>query len=172
MEVTVATSEGAGRRPFGVYVIILQLLLVAAAALAVNQWLPGRSLGVLERLGLAGRLEGAVYLPVVGLLYPQQDALPIPLLDDPPRDAVLRAIALVEVAGILVIISGLIRLRRWAWVTVMVANGLSMVLNLYHYYRGEPFYLGMLLSLAIVFYLNSRDVQQAFKTRRQSQALA
>jgi hypothetical protein len=166
----VVTSSPPGRRPFGVYVIILQLLLVAALTAAGNIWLPAAPAALFERLPFLNDLNRGVYLPVIGRLFPQPGGPFIPFLPDPTWADVLRGVALAEIAAILVLITGLFRLRRWAWVMVMVANGLTMVLNLFHYFRGEPFYLSMILSLAIVFYLNSRDVQTAFKTRRQSQA--
>ena len=71
------------------------------------------------------------------------------------------AIILVE----LVIAFGLWHLKRFAWVLIMIQQGIGMAVYLWFYTNGEPLYLSMLLSVIIVFYLNQREVQQAFKRR-------
>jgi hypothetical protein len=78
------------------------------------------------------------------------------------------AIILVE----LVIAFGLWRLKRWAWVLIMIRRGVGMALNLWLYANGEPLYLDMLLSVIVVFYLNQREVQQAFERRPRLQETA
>jgi hypothetical protein len=57
---------------------------------------------------------------------------------------------------------GLWRLRRWAWVAVMLWAGLNMTQALVSYFRGDQQYVAMALSVVIVLYLNQREVQLAF----------
>jgi uncharacterized membrane protein (DUF2068 family) len=78
------------------------------------------------------------------------------------------AIILVE----LVIAFGLWHLKRFAWVLIMIQQGIGMAVYLWFYANGEPLYLSMLLSVIIVFYLNQREVQQAFQHRPRFQETA
>ena len=70
----------------------------------------------------------------------------------------------------LVIAVGLWRLKRWAWVCVMLWTGLELAASLVTYFRGAPDYLSMISGIIIVFYLNQADVQAAFTTRRSTSA--
>jgi hypothetical protein len=66
----------------------------------------------------------------------------------------------------LFLVFGLWYLKRWAWVLYMIRIGLSMMLNLNAHFAGtDPNYLLMALDVLLVFYLNQRDVQQAFGYR-------
>lgn len=65
----------------------------------------------------------------------------------------------------IVVIFGLLRLRRWAWVLVMIQLGFIMAVDLVMYAEGIPQYPSMLTSVIIVFYLNQSEVQEAFKRR-------
>ncbi len=60
---------------------------------------------------------------------------------------------------------GLWRLYRWAWTVMMLWTGLGLTVDLVDYLRGDPSYLLMVESVIIVFYLNQREVQQAFGQR-------
>ncbi len=60
------------------------------------------------------------------------------------------------------IVIGLLRLRRWGWFLVMLNTGVGMVLNIWAFYNPRPNYIAMAVSVLIVFYMNQRDVQQAF----------
>lgn len=62
----------------------------------------------------------------------------------------------------LVLVAGLWRQRRWAWVLFMVRLGLDMAIDLISFANGEPHYFSMLLNVLMVFYLNQTDVQRAF----------
>ncbi len=64
----------------------------------------------------------------------------------------------------LVLIVGLYQLQRWAWVSVMVLTGLSMLFDLWGYFYGNYSFLSMVINIAIVFYLNQREVQRAFSS--------
>jgi hypothetical protein len=57
---------------------------------------------------------------------------------------------------------GLWQLRPWAWIAAMLWAGVTMVTALLAYYRGEPQFTSMFLSVVAVFYLNSREVQGLF----------
>jgi hypothetical protein len=70
------------------------------------------------------------------------------------------------IAG-LVTALGLLRLKRWAWVSTMLLVGANLVSVLVAYFDGQPRYLAMLLNVSIAFYLNQRSVQQAFHAQRQ-----
>lgn len=67
---------------------------------------------------------------------------------------------------------GLWRLQRWAWIAAMLWAGVTMVTALLAYYRGEPQYTSMALSVVAVFYLNSREVQGLFHPDLVSEAIA
>jgi len=69
------------------------------------------------------------------------------------------AVMLVE----LVIAFGLWRLQRWAWYLLMIRTGAHMGVDLWRYFSGDPLYLSMVVNVAIVFYLNQRETQQAFE---------
>jgi hypothetical protein len=63
------------------------------------------------------------------------------------------------------IIVGLLQLKRWAWVLIMVQVGLSMMSDLWGYFYGDYSFISMILNVVIVFYLNQREVQRAFSGR-------
>ena len=72
----------------------------------------------------------------------------------------------------LVISFGLWQLKRWAWFLVMIQLGLSMAGGLWLYTQGTPYYYDMIVDVIAVFYLNQRDVQQAFEQQEKSQETA
>jgi len=61
---------------------------------------------------------------------------------------------------------GLWRMQRWAWFITMLDLGLSMSIGLYSYYYGDPDYWTMFFNVVMVFYLNQREVQNAFIRKR------
>jgi hypothetical protein len=65
----------------------------------------------------------------------------------------------------LVLALGLWRLQRWAWVTLMVWQGLLMVTDIWGRFNGNPSYPTMILSVIIVFYINQREVKKVFSGR-------
>lgn len=72
----------------------------------------------------------------------------------------------------LVIAFGLWQLKRWAWFLVMIQLGLSMAGGLWLYAQGNPYYYDMIVDVIAVFYLNQRDVQQAFEKQEKAQETA
>lgn len=87
-----------------------------------------------------------------------------------PADADLdRAAVALSVAlgvAILIAITGLWRLKRWAWVATMVLVGAGLTVGIIQYFREAPLYWTMITNVFIVFYLNQRDVQDGFERRR------
>ena len=64
-----------------------------------------------------------------------------------------------------VITLGFWSLKRWAWLLFMIQLGINMAFDLGLYFYGEPYYLGMLRDIIMVFYLNRREVQQVFERK-------
>ncbi len=120
------------KRPFGVTVIIILLLI---------------SLG-----SLIGDLTG---VPISQL----PNFLPAGLYDN-VNYAIILGVGMIVFQ--LVIIIGLWRLQRLAWFLLMIQLGVSMGIGLGAYFNGHKLYSYMLLNVIMVFYLNQRDVQHAF----------
>lgn len=136
------TNPTGRKRPFGIYAIIVLLLLNISIL-----FLPGVA-AVMERLG--------VVLPGTGtVLFEQQAIIP---------SSVIGAVNLITVAGLLL-------LKRWAWVATMVLAGVSMAVGLVLYFEDRPLYITMLLNVILVLYLNQRDVQAIFERRRPEERL-
>lgn len=74
---------------------------------------------------------------------------------------------LLYILYLVLVVIGLWQLRRWAWFLIMVQIGLAMAFDLWLYFLNAPSYLRMVLYVVMVFYLNQRDVQQAFERRSQ-----
>ena len=134
------------KRPFGVYVLELILLLGIATA-------------ALEILRVQTGLEG-VWITLDQLLRDRsgfvsmaarfvQNSLLLTFLN-----------GLIIVVWLLVII-GLWRLQRWAWLGLMIFTGMALTYSLYLYFIDEPEYISMLTNVAVVFYLNERSVRRA-----------
>ncbi|NPV63013.1 MAG: hypothetical protein HPY61_10385 [Methanotrichaceae archaeon] len=134
------------KRPFGVSVIILVLILYILALILVF----GVTLGIEIKLGDSAidrlDLEDNRILNTL-LIY-----------------GLLPAFIVLEMA----IAFGLWRLQRWAWVLLMVQVGLSMIGDLWSYLQGNPSYFTMLMDIVLVFYLNQREVQSIFEYEKES----
>lgn len=141
----------APRRPFGVYVLVIILLLgVFAAALEIAR----------VHVELVGFLAEADKFLVDRSGFVQLAAR---LFRDP---GVLTIANGVLIAIWMVVIIGLWLLQRWAWLVVMISTGITLTFALWRYFEGSPDYLGMLINVAVVFYLNDRSVQRAYARRR------
>jgi hypothetical protein len=57
---------------------------------------------------------------------------------------------------------GLLFLKRWGWILTMILTGLGLSYTIWSYFQGNPNYIGMVMDLVIVFYLNQREVQLPF----------
>lgn len=121
------------KRPFGVSVIILML--------------------VLDVVFLAIVLFASYKMPVGEI------ALWVMRIDDPTVIQILFSIIILVEAFIAI---GLWRLQRFAWVLIMIQTGLGMASDLWGYFHGYPSYSSMLINIIILFYLNQREVQRAF----------
>lgn len=71
----------------------------------------------------------------------------------------------------IIIVIGFWRLHRWAWYLVMISAGITMAVDLWQYFRGNPYFLSMFINVAIVLYLNQREVQQAFVRKQEAEAV-
>ena len=72
--------------------------------------------------------------------------------------------------GIAVVV-GLLRVRRWSWIILVVWTGISLCVGILHFlYRADyPFnpsdYAVMAADMVLVFALNQADVQRIFRIR-------
>jgi len=135
------------KRPFGVYAITALLLLGVVAGvleiLRVQIELFGFWQTADEVLrDYSGLTELAAYLFIDSRLIIMANTLVIVFL--------------------LLLISGLWRMKRWAWLLVMIFTGANLIFALIRYFNDNPDYLSMLINVAVTFYLNDRDVQRAF----------
>jgi len=80
------------------------------------------------------------------------------------------AFTLVAPVALLSLISGIgiLRRKRWAWVTLMLFLVMALVLNLVRSYFARPEYGLMLIYSALALLLNQPDVRQAFRIGRPS----
>lgn len=141
----------APRRPFGVYVLVAILLLGVFSA-------------VLEIIRVQFRLVG-VWVEADKFLVDRSGFVQLAarLFRDP---GLLTIVNGVLIAVWTVVIIGLWLLQRWAWLVVMISTGVTLTFALWRYFEGTPDYLGMLINVAVVFYLNDRSVQRAYARRR------
>jgi len=144
-------ARGAGRRPFGLYAIMLLLLLMALpAALDI----------IFIRFGyptLLPRQIAMLFRDSVGILKL--------LLSLQPQDSIVILINLSVITALLILILGLWFRRRWAWIGTMLIIGVGLAYNIRLYLIDDPQYFNMLIHVIAVFYLNERSVQIAFERR-------
>ena len=139
------------KRPFGVTIIgillLVQGLLLVASASAVI--LLGITPGV-------GHFQPPSVVDFAGLSA--SDGL---------------SATLVAALGVFIMLSavGVLRLRSWAWLAAMTLQGWTMaVFLLSDLTRGRSSYPTAIISVVIVFYLNSRAVRQTFDVVRTREA--
>lgn len=72
--------------------------------------------------------------------------------------------SLLSLAGLVVLV-GFLRMRKWAWVVLMVWTGVSLTTTLIDYFYRQPNYVVMVSDVIIVFALNQSDVQRIFGIR-------
>ena len=83
-------------------------------------------------------------------------------------DAFSGSLAVLMMLAGLIVAVGLVQLKRWAWVALMLWVGLNLFVELGFYFNGkETNYLVLVISIAQCFYLNLSDVQAAFERRRE-----
>lgn len=138
------------KRPFGVYVLVVMLLL-------------GVSSATLEIVRVQSELVGfwaetdEFLRDLSGLV-----SLSSRLISDP----VLLTIAngLIIFVWVLTIV-GLWMLQRWAWLLLMIFTGVTLTFALFRFFDGDPDYISMLTNVAVVFYLNDNSVQRCYARR-------
>jgi uncharacterized membrane protein len=161
----IRAGKPARSRPFGVVVITILQIAGALAPLAVSALVSSRiSPNLLDYLRRLQPNSFDLYETILSYFSALQASGW--LLDLSPVDGLLAALILL-VAVRLVIIAGFWYLKRWGWVLMMVQLGFVMLVDLYAYFSGGQHFLSMLNSILVVFYLNQRDVQQAFQARQQ-----
>jgi hypothetical protein len=136
--------EEARRRPWAVTVIGLLLLVQAASLLGIGALdLAAAYLSNLPTAvsALAKLLSGAASSAGLGAIFVFLSIL-----------AVLAAV-------------GFLRLRRIAWTTAMLVQGLALFVALVLYFRGKSWYayILMLYGILMVLYMNTYDVRMAFR---------
>jgi uncharacterized membrane protein (DUF2068 family) len=143
------------KRPFGVYAIVILLLLGVAAA-------------VLEILRVQAQLFG-FWQTADEILreYSGLTALAGYLFTDPTLITIANAVVILYWA---LIIIGMWQMKRWAWLLVMIFTGVNLTFTLFRYFNDDPDYLSMLINVAVAFYLNDRNVQRAYARSTSSEA--
>ena len=63
------------------------------------------------------------------------------------------------------------RLKRWAWIMVMLQSGIHMAVDFNYYLQGEAPFAQMFINIVIVFYLNQHDVQHIFLSNDEPQSV-
>ncbi len=78
------------------------------------------------------------------------------------------ALMLIGPIALLSLVGGIaiLRLKRWAWVALIVFLALALMLNLVRSYYQQPEYGLMLIYAALVLILNQPDVRRAFRIGR------
>ena len=137
---TPAQADSADRRrPFGLYMILILLTLQGVAGVFVT-----------SLVGLGLLLPGDTRTEI---------SAHIPELVEP----------LLLVLITLVVVIGLWRYRAWGWYGMMLLLAYWMATDAIGYFTGNPEYESMLLSVAMVFYLNQREVRELFATPNTSE---
>ncbi|HOU39766.1 MAG TPA: hypothetical protein PK829_00725 [Promineifilum sp.] len=139
----------AGKRPFGLYAIMVLLLLTIFAA-------------ALDILRLRSGLATPLLLQLADIVSESASLSTLPPLVFSDRNLLL----LSNVVIILVILLTVIGLwfRLWgAWIMAMLLIGLGLGYNIWKYLEGAPFYLSMFIHVVSVFYMNERSVRQVFE---------
>lgn len=139
------------RRPFGVYVLVVILLLGMAAA-------------TLEIFRVQSRLVG-IWAEADDILRDRSGLVTLAgqLIEDPLLLTIVNsAIILIWVT----VIAGLWLLHRWAWLLLMIITGITLTFALFRYFTDNPDYISMFTNVAVAFYLNDHSVQRAFSRRK------
>ena len=121
------------KRPFGLYMILILLTL---------QGMLGAFLALLFGLSLA--IAPGEFFDTLG---PVLVELVVPF-----------ALLLIT----LVVAIGLWRYKAWGWYGMMLLLAYWMATDAIAYFAGDPDYVSMVLNVAMVFYLNQREVRDLF----------
>ena len=137
------TSERA-RRPFGLKAIILLLIVQAVGGIVVVAASLIANPTLRAQMGTDPRLLAEMPVAIIS----QSILAPLNLLAA----------------------TGLLLLRRWAWVLTMTLLAYSMALGAIAFFLGQPHYFSMVLNVIMVFYLNQSEVQNLFASSESADA--
>jgi len=134
-----ARRDPSVRRPFGLYVLAVLLVIKSGVILAL----------------------------VFGVRLSDDNPIRHALQVSPELAGFIQTMALAT--GVLVALSallagsavGLVLLRRDGWLMAMVLTGLFVAADIVGFYSGQVSYLWMALNIATVFYLNQAEVRAA-----------
>lgn len=134
-------------RPRGVTLIAIWLLLLGLFDVAV---------GVL----LIALLFFADQLPVDALLSSAELDL---LVRESLSSGVAGGLGLATGLAMMLASVGMFRLRQWAWLLAMIAQGTELLNALLEQPRSSITAVNMLIGILVVFYLNQRSIRTAFQ---------
>jgi uncharacterized membrane protein (DUF2068 family) len=126
------------RRPFGVYALIVLWGL--------------QIISLLFFASFADRMQ-------------MEFGLPVHLLGRITTGSMLAFIFGISALLLAITAVGLWMLKRWAWVATMVLVGIGLFTGIWQVLLGRPLDISLLFNVIVVFYLNSREVQNAFSRR-------
>jgi hypothetical protein len=114
-------------------------------------------LGRLSLLAVSGALASVV-----------ESASGDPMLWASPEAIEVLVVGIVVPIAIVSLVAGIaiLRLKRWAWVVLMMFLAAGLVLNLIRAYVHRPEYALMLIYAVLALILNQPDVRQAFRIGR------
>ena len=127
------------RRPFGLYAILVLLSVQTVLGVLLAAF-----------LGVGMTVAAA---DIWAILAPQAWSL-------------LESLSIMLATAILVV--GLWRFRPWAWYGMMLLLAYWMASDAVGYFRGTPEYISMALNVAMIFYMNQREVRVLFEGRSQA----
>ena len=137
------------KRPFGVTVIVIlqvvNLVLLIITVAFYDYWLVKLSVTFTQSTPLTTQLITNVYSNI--------------------------AVDILIIAYMIIVSYGFWHLNRWAWFLTMIQMGISLFINLWRYFNGTSNYLAMTILIVMVFYLNQREVQQAFEHTRKNASM-
>lgn len=73
---------------------------------------------------------------------------------------------------VIVVVIGLWRYRAWGWYGMMLLLAYWMATDAVGYFTGTPQFGSMVINVAMVFYLNQREVRELFATPTTSEVKA
>ncbi len=123
------------RRPFGVYALIVLWGLQIISLLLFASFPSALRLGS----GIPVEFQGTITI-----------------------DALLSFVFGASALVLAITAVGLWLLKRWAWVATMVLVGIGLFTGIWQVLLGRPLEITLLFNVIVVFYLNSREVQNAF----------
>lgn len=132
-----------GRRPFGLYMILILMTLQGLIGVFAT-----------SMLGL-----GLLLLP--GNAWSEFDLQPFELIEP---------LGLLVI--VIVVVIGLWRFRAWGWYGMMLLLAYWMATDAIGYFTGNPEFGSMIINVAMVFYLNQREVRDLFATTPSSEVNA